>query len=159
MKNFIYICILCCLLISCTQPAEHNPEAHQEKSRKEIRETWDEFGQSWEAEDAKKLMTFYTVDGINIPPESDIKMGRAEIKEFYELLFSNNLSSDYTHWIDQIQIFGNHAIEQGHFSVDWVGNDSTSWVFDARSLTHWVKNPEGDWQIQEFIFNRPPSDN
>lgn len=159
MKQLLLIGIIICICLSCTQQVEYNPEEHQEKSRKEIRATWDQFAETWEAKDARKLMTYYTVDGINIPPSSDIKMGRASIKEFYETLFSQNLKADYRHTIDQIQIFGEHAVEQGHFSVDWMRNDSTSWVFDARSLTHWVKSEDGDWKIQEFMFNRPPSNN
>lgn len=159
MKQLLYLGLIVYMLMSCTPQVEQNSEDIQQKSLQEITATWEGFAQSWEAEDAKKLMTYYTVDGINIPPASSIKMGRAAIKEFYETLFSANLKSEYSHSIDQIQIFGEHAVEQGHFSVDWMRNDSTSWVFDARSLTHWVKNQEGEWKIQEFIFNRPPSPN
>lgn len=166
MKQLRFFILILCICLSCSQPVEEpveqakeNPEENIEKFRQEIKATWDQFADSWEAEDAKKLMTYYTVDGINIPPNSDINMGRAEIKEFYESLFAANLKSAYTHKVDQIQIFGEHAIEQGNFSVDWMRNDSSTWVFDARSMTHWVKSEDGEWKIQEFIFNRPPANN
>ena len=157
MKRLLITLTIFLLLGACSEEKEFNPEEYQIQSRKEIRATWDQFIQAWEAEDAKKLMTFYTIDGINIPPGSDIKMGRASIQDFYETLFGMNISSAYEHSIDQIQIIDQHAIEQGHFKVNWVRNDSTDWVFDARSMTHWIKDQDGEWKIQEFIFNRPAS--
>ncbi|MDW3649748.1 MAG: SgcJ/EcaC family oxidoreductase [Bacteroidia bacterium] len=159
MKKLLIALCIGLLMLSCSESKEFNPEEYQIKSRKEIRATWDQFIQAWEAEDAKKLMTFYTIDGINIPPNSDIKMGRASIQEFYETLFGMNIRSDYEHSIDQIQIIDQHAIEQGHFQVNWVRNDSTDWVFDARSMTHWIKDQDGDWKIQEFMFNQAASQN
>ncbi|MEL6251067.1 MAG: SgcJ/EcaC family oxidoreductase [Bacteroidota bacterium] len=155
MNRLLIALTTCLILASCSESKEFNPEEYQIQSRKEIRATWDLFKQAWEAEDAKKLMTFYTIDGINIPPDSDIKMGRAAIQDFYETLFDVNISSSYDHSIDQIQVIDQHAIEQGHFKVNWVREDSTDWVFDARSMTHWIKDQDGDWKIQEFIFNRP----
>ena len=76
--------------------------------------------------------------------------------EFYELLFSYNIQSKYTHEIVDFDATEKHVIEQGKFKVDWISNDSTNWNFKARSLTHWAKEEDGKWRIKRFIFNMAP---
>jgi ketosteroid isomerase-like protein len=40
----------------------------------------------------------------------------------------------------------------GEFAVDWVTNDGASWRFEARSLTHWRRNAQGEWEIAMLMF-------
>ncbi len=123
----------------------------------EIEEAWNTFAAHWENEAVADLVTIYTEDAVNIPPESEIHKGRDAIAKFYEFLFSNHLSSTYQHKIKSLQAHENSAIEYGEFTVNWVRNDSTLWTFKGRSMTHWVKAESGKWHITKFLFNRPPA--
>ena len=82
--------------------------------------------------------------------------GRDQIREFYNMLFASNISSNYEHQINSLSTSSNTAIEYGAFKVDWVRNDSSTWTYHARTVTHWIKSNEGEWQIQMFLFNNPP---
>ena len=136
----------------CTSPV---PNATADPTAT-IRANWDRFITHWENEAADSLAAFYTEDGINVPPEFAVNAGRKQIATFYRFLFENNLSSSYEHRIESLDATGDQAVEYGTFTVDWVRNDSTTWTFLARSLTHWTRTAEGDWQIAAFIFNSPP---
>jgi uncharacterized protein (TIGR02246 family) len=143
--------LLGCTCVQCAEvpivPADPTPE---------IRTQWDRFITHWENEAADSLAAFYTEDGINVPPEFAVNRGREAIAAFYALLFENNRSSEYTHRIESLSYADDMAIEYGSFTVDWVRNDSTTWTFRARSLTHWTRTADGDWQIAALIFNSPP---
>ena len=118
----------------------------------EINTLWTEFISHWENEDAQALSGYYTHNGRNIPPGLKTNEGRKEIEEFYQFLFSNNQSSKYFHNIISLYFTSESAVELGEFQVEWLGNDGTEWVFNGRSLTHWVKEEE-TWRIQTFLFN------
>lgn len=157
MKNInripVLIWILTLIVISgCMQDQSYS----EEEVASELRNQWNTFIAHWEAEEADEMVAMYTEDAVHIPPSMEINSGRDKIYDFYSMLFANNLSSAYEHDILGIQHEGNSAIEQGSFTVNWVRNDSTEWTFRARSLTHWMRNEEGTWQIKSFIFNLPP---
>lgn len=147
-QNVYFLLIL--FLFSCSQPE------NTEQDKAEIQNNWTSFKQNWEAENAPGCVAFYTEEAINVPPEFSIRKGKEEIQSFYEMLFSNNLSSDYTHESISLEITKDHAIEFGNMTVDWTRNDSTTWTYYARTLTHWKKNKAGDWKIDKFLFNNPP---
>ena len=129
----------------------------EEDIKPELRANWDTFIEAWEREDASGCSSIYLEDGINIPPLLKENNGRNEIEAFYQYLFENNLKSEYTH--DIISLDGNtqNIIERGKFKVYWTRNDTTTWTYYARSLTHWQYN-EGKWMIKSFVFNNPPED-
>ena len=155
MKYYIMFSIaaVCLLnLFSCAAPSsEINPES-------EINQLWTSFNSSWNKMDAKACADFYSDDAVNIPPGSTIKNGKQEIEAFYSGLFAANLSADYRHEVISIVGAGNIAIEQGQFKVDWTRKDSTTWTFNARTLTHWEKDEQGEWKIQAFMYNNPPQE-
>ena len=63
--------------------------------KNEIRKQWDVFDSHWEQEDTDQLLMIYAEESINIPPDSEPVKGRQAIGEFYDMLFSNNASSEY----------------------------------------------------------------
>ena len=138
---------------SCEEKVKNN-ESHPEEA---ITKSWIEFGNHWEQEAVEELVLLYTEDGMNVPPEGEILIGREAISGFYEFLFSNHLPSTYRHEIKSIQAADSMAIEYGEFTVNWVRNDSTPWTFSGRSMTHWVKVEGDKWQIKKFLFNSPPA--
>lgn len=119
-----------------------------------IRAQWDAFIEAWEQNDAAGCAAFYTEDARHIPPNSDINVGRDAIAAFYETLFLDHISSDYSHTIRSLFVCHELAIEEGQFQVEWTRDDSTTWSFAARSHAHWVLEDE-EWKIQTFIFNLP----
>ncbi|REL24281.1 nuclear transport factor 2 family protein [Rhodohalobacter sp. SW132] len=119
----------------------------------EIHQTWDQFIEKWEANDAAACAAFYTENGMNIPPGFEISHGRNEIESFYRSLFDANHTSTYHHSILDLNVFGDQAVEYGEFTVEWEPIEGDNWTFHARSLTHWVKNENGEWKIEKFIFN------
>lgn len=122
----------------------------------DIKLKWEAFIAHWEMEAAKELKEYYTVDGINIPNEFKANKGRAEIEAFYNFLFENNLSSTYKHDIISLDYSDSLAVERGKFEVNWIRNDSSQWTYKARTVTHWVKEKDGEWRIKLFLFNKPP---
>ncbi len=132
-------------------------QAQYSNTESEIRKRWDVFIEHWEKEDVNNLVSIYTEEAINIPPGLKKNEGREAIAKFYQFLFDSNASSKYTH--DMIKVFTTEdgVTEYGEFSVDWTRNDGSKWTYYARSMTHWVKDADGQWQISMFLFNQPPT--
>ena len=125
---------------------------------KELRIRWQAFIDAWHEEDAHTLAAFYTSEGWNIPPGGNIKKGRQQIQDFYQGLFDANRSSQYSVEILSLDGCDQDVIETGQFSVQWVRNDDSTWIFRARTVTHWSKAEDGRWYIRTFIYNNPPRD-
>jgi uncharacterized protein (TIGR02246 family) len=153
LTQYGFFLLLAGTCVHCAEAPATTPDPTQD-----IRAQWDRFVLHWENEAADSLAAFYTEDGINVPPELAPNQGREEIQAFYDFLFNNNLSSEYEHRIESLAATGNQAVEYGTFTVDWVRNDSTTWTFQGRSLTHWTRTVDGDWQIAAFLFNTPPTE-
>ncbi|NNF33353.1 MAG: nuclear transport factor 2 family protein [Saprospiraceae bacterium] len=152
MKWIPFVCIL--LGITACNPKVVDVS---EEIQPLIRKNWDQFIEAWESEDASACATFYTDDGINVPPAVKINNGKKDVESFYKFLFDNNISSKYTHTILDMDGDDTQVIEYGKFSVDWMRNDSTEWTYHARTMTHWV-NENGTWKIDKFLFNNPPEE-
>lgn len=149
----IWVALLGSVVISCgSEPGG------QENVEADIRAVWDDFITQWELENAQGCALFYTEDGVNIPPGFKINKGTDEIATFYEFLFTNNQSSKYTHNIIELTHNGGFAVEQGEFRVEWINNQGEPWTFNARSLTQWQKNDNGEWKIKALMFNAPPAE-
>ena len=141
------------LFIGCSPVSDPRHDAIYE-----IRNLWDDFIDSWHAQDAEACAAFYTQDGVNIPNEFKANEGQQEIEAFYEFLFSMNQSSRYTHNMLSLSRSGELAVEHGEFQVDWVGNDGKEWTYKARTLVHWVLDKEDGWKIKMLLFNAPPKE-
>ena len=155
MNNFIFIFIFFSIVISGC--AEQSRQESMDVTS-EIRKQWDRFISYWEKEEVDKLAQMYSGDGVNVPPALKANIGRVEIAAFYEMLFSNHISSKYEHNIRTLYHETDNAIEYGDFNVEWIRNDSTEWTFKARSVTHWGRNSEDEWEIKLFLFNNPPDE-
>ena len=155
MKILLSCFAFAIVLFSC---AEETTPIDVDAIKKEVRAQWDAFEVAWENEDARTCGTFYTAGSMNVPPQSKTLVGREEIADFYQFLFDSNLSSDYNHRMLDFEVYGNgkNALEYGYFSVDWTRNDSTTWQYSARSMTHWERGNDEKWYIKRFIFNNPP---
>ena len=151
MKTLSFLLVLSFLLPCLIQAQSIN-------TKDDLRKRWDTFIEHWEKENVDKLVSIYTADAINIPPGLKINEGREAIGNFYQFLFDGNISSKYTH--NMIKVFSSEegVTEYGEFSVDWTRNDGSKWTYYARSMTHWVKDDDGQWRISLFLFNQPPEE-
>lgn len=152
VMKILYCTILLFVLTAC-QRSEKPISA--ESARTVLRANWDAFSSAWENEDAEKCASFYAQDARNIPPGMEPKEGKEAIRDFYQMLFDNNLSSEYNHQTVNIDVAGADLIEEGAFKVNWVRNDSSTWTYETRSIAHWVQNEDGRWLIKKFLFNNP----
>ncbi|MGV6831499.1 MAG: YybH family protein [bacterium] len=152
MRTTIIYVLLLSICLGCSK----QNTISKKKVTKKISANWEGFIEAWEAENTDEVISFYTENGINIPPRGVQRVGRENIAKFYNVLFENNLSSKYQHNIISLEIADSIAIEHGEFEVDWVRNDSVNFKFNARSVTHWKQQKDGDWKIQLFIYNQPP---
>lgn len=152
MKWIPFTCIL--MAISACNSRVVDPS---QEIQPKIRKNWDQFINAWESEDATACASFYTDEGINVPPSAKANEGKKAIESFYKFLFDNNISSKYTHTIIDIDGDESQVIEYGKFSVDWMRNDSTEWTYYARTMTQWI-NDNGTWKIDKFLFNNPPEE-
>lgn len=141
------------VFLSCNSTDSfQNPEV-------ELQSIWNDFATSWNELDARACALFYAEDALNIPPELPVNKGRESIEKFYNWLFSMHKSATYKHQIQYVSYFQDQAVEVGEFQVDWVRMDDIKWQYNARSLTHWVKDENNNWKIKAIIFNTPPAEN
>lgn len=152
MRTLTIITFLSLITLGCNTP----PKADTSQVQTAIEARWAQFIKAWEAEDAKGCAAIYSTTGLNIAPDSPVREGRNAIGKFYAFLFNGNLSSQYRHEIQDLEVFQDQVIEYGEFEVDWVRNDSSTWKFRARSMSHWKQNAEGIWELEKFMFNNPP---
>ncbi len=147
--------VILALLLAMTS---FNTLQSESDTEAELNTLWRAFEESWNALDPEACASFYHTDAVNIPPDMEIRSGRAAIQSFYEWLFSMHTAAEYHHQIHSVSHEGNLAVERGTFSVNWTRNDGTTWLFSARSITHWEKDTEGRWMIKAFIFNAAPGE-
>ncbi len=127
-----------------------------EQTQAELRAVWNEFIDHWENEDAEACSKIFAKECVYLPPKYEELNGRSAIASLYLRLFRENLSSRYEHEILSIERTDDLAIERGYFTVYWIANDSTAWSYEARSLTHWIRQRKGNWKIKQIMFNNPP---
>lgn len=153
MKKFAFLLLLPALALiqACDQSRESASDPTDE-----IREVWDTFVKNWEAGDAKACAAAYAENAVNVPPNFKVNQGRKDIEDFYAFLFASNPGRKYNHTIHSVSFSDQMVVELGAFQADWVRDDGTEWSFQARSLTHWEKGPDGAWKIKSFMFNQPP---
>lgn len=147
-SGFFTLVFLIFLIQACeeqkTEPV--NPES-------ELTELWSNFTEHWNNMNSNGLIDIFAENAKNIPPEFEVKTGKTEIKEFYDFLFDNHISSNYKHNIEEVTFTENTAVEYGNFEVNWLRNDSVAWVYKARSVVNWEKSNDDKWKIKSFIFN------
>jgi len=130
--------------------------SHAQVNNSEIEAVWGAFISSWENLNAKGCAAFYLEDGLNVPPQLPENRGRVAIEAFYDGLFSQHRQSRYFHKTHSLEHLGDHIVEYGEFTVDWVTNEGNEWQYQARTMVHWEKDEEGHWKIKYLIFNQAP---
>lgn len=139
---------------SCTGRASDIVEVENPAS--DISALWNQFIESWEAEEAGECASIYHADGLNIPDEYRVNSGVSEIEKFYTVLFADNQSSTYKHRMESLHFNGDMAVEYATFYVDWISNEGKEWSYNARALIHWKKDENGSWKIKTMLYNTPP---
>jgi len=99
------------------------------------------------------MASLYEEDAILLPPTTSVAKGRAAIRRFLQLQFSQLADSGYTSEVDravEIRVSGNLGVRSGTYST----KDQSGGVVDTgKWLEVWNKAGDGKWRVSRDISN------
>lgn len=94
----------------------------------------------------------YTSDAQILPPGAGRIDGRQKIQEFWQGFVDANVA-DLTLRSDEIEDFGNQAVEIGTISASAPGEGDSRAQLAGKYIVLWTKDANGAWQIHRDIWN------
>jgi uncharacterized protein (TIGR02246 family) len=115
-----------------------------------------EFAAAFNAKDAKRITTFYTDDGVIMPPDQGMVRGRRDIEAYYTRDFQQDVSDFRLIPIESV-VSGEQAFEAGTSRLTHRrGLSSRAAVGAATQTGKYLvvyKRVGGSWRIAYDIFN------
>jgi uncharacterized protein (TIGR02246 family) len=120
------------------------------------------FETAFKAGDAATAASFYEESATSMPPNLEPETGRAAIEKGYADLFKNvGKVSDFSVQVKDVDIYGDHAIEIGSYSMTFTPSGAKEPVKDHGSyVNYWRKQPDGSWKLhRDAIVSANPLPN
>ncbi len=114
------------------------------------------FEAAYNAGDAPALARLFTEDGILIPPDAPVCIGRGPIASYYEDVFERSMET-LAISTDEVQTTGGAwAFARGTFSITGKGPGGQPVMIEGKWLSISEVMPDGTTKIARHIWNLPP---
>jgi uncharacterized protein (TIGR02246 family) len=120
------------------------------------------FETAFKAGDAAAAASFYEESATSMPPNMEPESGRAAIEKGYADLFKTlGKVSDFSAQSKDVDVYGDHAIEIGSYSMTFTPSGAKEAVKDHGSyVNYWRKQPDGSWKLhRDAIVSANPMPN
>ncbi len=91
----------------------------------------------WRASAAASLATRYTAEATLMPEHSTVRRDASAIGDYYAALFAALRISDYQRTSHDIVVYGQHAVETGHYTLAFSHADKPPATFDGKFMALW----------------------
>ena len=121
---------------------------------------WREYVDSRLAGDADRAMAIWDEEGVQMPPDTPPRVGKAAIAAAVSAAFDRVTYLEMEVVPEELSISGDIAISRGHYSVSRVAKAGGEPVYtDGKFMTFIRRQPDGSWKIYRDIFNSnvPPA--
>jgi uncharacterized protein (TIGR02246 family) len=117
-----------------------------------IQERENQWSAAYNANDVERLLTFYEVDAVLIPPGSPPVTGHEAIGSVLESLFP--VLTELSLVVDEVRPLGeDHAVEIGRALSTSVAEDGTKTAVNDNYQVVWHRAEDGVWRYQTDMFN------
>jgi uncharacterized protein (TIGR02246 family) len=148
----VIILLIALTAYSCLQK-EKEPAIETEK--KAINEVLNQFAVTINDGDFDKWISLWSENGIQMPPESPSRNGKAEIIDAMKPLF-DQFFVEITIKLQETKVYGNLGLTRCTYSVAITpkeGGDKIIAVPDGKALTLYEKQGDAIWKIVYDCFN------
>ncbi|PCI74313.1 MAG: hypothetical protein COB20_15295 [SAR86 cluster bacterium] len=121
-----------------------------------IKEVLNQFAASICAGNFEQWMSFWSEDGVQMPPGSTTKVGKSEIREAMSPPFEAMNLQMVIHEIEDARISGDSGLTRCRYSLKGTpknGGESVEIMPDGKALTLYNRQPDGSWKIVYDCFN------
>ncbi len=110
------------------------------------------FCEAFNGGDAAGVAAHYTSDARILPPGASSVDGRQGIQEFWQGFVDANVG-DLVLTSDEIEDFGNQAVDIGTVSASAPGEADSRAQLSGKYIVLWTQDANGAWQLHRDIWN------
>lgn len=123
----------------------------------QVREVWNEYEASVNAEDLERWSALWIENGVQMPPDEPRHIGKELILAAAEPGFELFDFEEFTINPDEIQILGDQAYSHGTYGFSMTPNEGGDTIeVNGKFLTILQKQSDGSWKLAVDIFNYSP---
>jgi len=128
-------------------------ETLETSEKQEIEKFLFSYRDALNASDVTKVLPLYTEDGIFMPSGAPTSIGKEQIKEAYEFVFSNiKLSIEF--YIDEIIVNGEYAIARTTSKGSTLIHATGENIPEENRELFILQKENGSWKIDRYMFNK-----
>lgn len=140
--------VLFALTLAGCQPGVQPDSKYSQDAEQDIRGAHAKFLTAFNKKDAAGVAAVYAEDGILMPPNATLVVGRPAIQTFMGQMFSPNISGLLLE-STETTVLGDYAYARGFYSM--LGTDGS--VVDRGKFVEIWKHNGSSWEIYRDIFN------
>ena len=125
-----------------------------------IQALWEEYAASALAGDPERRLALWAEDGIQMPPNRAMRVGKETIRAATEAGMARVVAHEYVVTPEEVEVFGDFAFARGIYMAKRTpvsGGDPI--LTDGKFMTILKRQADGSWKIYRDIFNSnaPPA--
>ncbi len=125
-----------------------------------IKETLNQYAEHVCAGDFEAWLSLWIEDGIQMPPDTPARVGKAEIRAGMKPSFDGMNLDMVIHEIQDARVFGDHGLTRCRYTLKLtpkVGGETLVAMADGKALTLYERQTDGAWEISYDCFNSSQS--
>ncbi|WP_139958767.1 YybH family protein [Flavicella sediminum] len=159
IKKTLGLILLTISLFSCQQEKQQNnstlknKEIMENQAKQEIENLLNTYKETLNASDAVKATSLYTKDGAFMPSNAPSAIGKEQILDAYEFVFSQiQLSIQF--YIDEIHIENEMAFAMTRSKGGTLIHANKTTIPEENRELFVFQKEEGQWKIARYMFNK-----
>lgn len=145
------VLILASFAISACQPKPGKTASLTDADRTAMTTTIANFDKAMLAADWPTVVSFYTEDGVLLPPNAPLVKGRSAMKKFFE---GFPKITQFKESVAEIEGEGHLAYGRGTYEMTMSLPGAKAPLKDVgKTLAIWRKQPDGSWRVSSVSWN------
>ena len=150
----LVVCLCACAPTAEPPPAEPAETFTTEADVETINKLGEEFTAAIKESDIERLLSFYKVDAVLMPPNESAAKGNKAIRAWFQSFFDQFTVEDFSFAIEEVTVAGDWAFRGGSFTMAFspaAGGDQMTDV--GKFIEIWQRQPDGSWKMARDIWN------
>ena len=159
MKHIILLLVVITSISACQIKNSDNKINNENKGKMEMNEKNEIknmlliYRDALNASDVIKVLPLYTEDGIFMPSGAPTSIGKKQLKEAYEFVFSN-IKLNIEFYIDEIIVNGEYAFARTTSKGTTLIKATGKTVPEENRELFVLKKENDSWKIDRYMFNK-----
>ncbi|NHJ38395.1 YybH family protein [Candidatus Hodarchaeum mangrovi] len=118
----------------------------------EIEKIWKEYASSVKKGDLDRWIKLWIDDGIQMPPNAPLNIGKEKISAFFKSMKEIS-PSDMVINSEEVREAGDWGFSRGNYWLETAPKEGEITKLEGKFLTIFEKQDDGSWKIARDIFN------